>query len=379
MGQTIQIHLLGDSIVKNYGSDSDNFIGGWGDHLQSFFDTDHIRVLDYAMGGRSTRSFLNEGRFTDNGNHDSDSEPKGLGPAFDRINPGDYVFMEFAHNDDQSKSKQTMPDRLVRLGNPDLSGIYPVVTPDESMKIKPVLPESYAELLKEEGFREPEIEDLKQKYTAILEAYGESYYPFECAATYKGYLTYYIDLIRKKGGIPVLVTPVSRLFFKENRIEPIQGHHGGIDKFGPFPYVRAIRQLASEENVLLLDLFAATVELFEMLGEDDAMYLQSIKDGNGQTIGEARYGRPAVWVSDYDRIIRENAFSEFDRAHQNRFGSFLVAGKLAECILNLDNHPLSRYMTPAPQKKIQYPESIRNRIPEIISSFNRINITDSVI
>lgn len=379
MKKTIQIHLLGDSIVKNYGSDSDNFIGGWGDHLQSYFDSDHIRVLDYAMGGRSTRSFLNEGRFTDNGNHDSSREPEGLGPAFDRISPGDYVFMEFAHNDDQSKSKQTMPNRLVRLGEPDPTGIYPVIIPEESMKIKPLLPDSYAGLLAEEGFSESEIDELKKKYTAILQAYGESYYPFECAATYKGYLKYYIDLIREKGAIPVLVTPVSRLFFDKDIIQPVNGHHGGTDAFGPFPYVRAIRQLAAEENVLLLDLFSATVDLFQMLGASDSMYLQSIKDKNGQTIGESRYGRPALWVSEYDRIIREHSFSEFDLAHQNRFGSFLVAGKLAECIMNLEDHPLNRFITPIPQKQIQYPECLKSRIPEIISSFNKVNITGSLI
>lgn len=32
----MQIHVLGDSIVTAYGSDENNFIGGWGDHLNSF-------------------------------------------------------------------------------------------------------------------------------------------------------------------------------------------------------------------------------------------------------------------------------------------------------------------------------------------------------
>lgn len=32
----MQIHVLGDSIVTAYGSDENNFIGGWGDHLDSF-------------------------------------------------------------------------------------------------------------------------------------------------------------------------------------------------------------------------------------------------------------------------------------------------------------------------------------------------------
>ena len=34
---SVRIHVLGDSIVTAYGSDENNFIGGWGDHLNSFF------------------------------------------------------------------------------------------------------------------------------------------------------------------------------------------------------------------------------------------------------------------------------------------------------------------------------------------------------
>ena len=33
---SVQIHVLGDSIVTAYGSDENNLIGGWGDHLNSF-------------------------------------------------------------------------------------------------------------------------------------------------------------------------------------------------------------------------------------------------------------------------------------------------------------------------------------------------------
>ena len=62
----MQIHVLGDSIVTAYGSDENNFIGGWGDHLDSFFKKE-VPVLVYAEGGRSSRSFLNEGRFMNYG------------------------------------------------------------------------------------------------------------------------------------------------------------------------------------------------------------------------------------------------------------------------------------------------------------------------
>ena len=88
----MQIHVLGDSIVTAYGSDENNFIGGWGDHLNSFFKNE-VPVFVYAEGGRSSRSFLNEGRFINYGIFSKDKFPYGMGPAYDRICPGDYVLM----------------------------------------------------------------------------------------------------------------------------------------------------------------------------------------------------------------------------------------------------------------------------------------------
>lgn len=44
---------------------------------------------------------------------------------YNKIQAGDFVFIEFAHNDDASKSAQTMIDRLVPLGVPDQNGVYP--------------------------------------------------------------------------------------------------------------------------------------------------------------------------------------------------------------------------------------------------------------
>ena len=41
----IKVFLLGDSIVTAYGKDSENFIGGWGDHLGSFLDDKFVSVI----------------------------------------------------------------------------------------------------------------------------------------------------------------------------------------------------------------------------------------------------------------------------------------------------------------------------------------------
>ena len=51
------VFVVGDSTVKNHGPGE-----GWGDYLTPSFDGRRIQVLNWAMGGRSSRSFIEEGR-----------------------------------------------------------------------------------------------------------------------------------------------------------------------------------------------------------------------------------------------------------------------------------------------------------------------------
>jgi len=371
------IHLLGDSLVKAYGSDENNFIGGWGDHLQAFFDKSKIEVIDYAMGGRSTRSFINEGRFIDNGNFTTEQEPLGLGPALSKIKKGDYVFIQFGHNDDSTKEKLTLIDRMVPLGNPDEKGIYPVIVPCEEMKTttKEIFSD-YIDIMKAEGFSDAQIELNKKKYKDILPSYGESYYSYFCGATYKGYLKYYLDCVKNAGAIPVIVTSIARVNMKNGKLNPVAGHHGGYDEFGAFPYITAARQIAKEEGVKLFDLFEKSRQLYELLGDEDSIFLQSIKDKAGQTIGEANYDRPAKWVEEYDKYMEEKSYSAIDRTHQNRFGSFLFAGFIAEYILEQkkDFIDLKKFMYTRPQKILKRPKGIEHRMEEIRLLYKIITI-----
>ncbi len=368
----ITIHALGDSIVTAYGKDEENFIGGWGDHLWSFFED--VQVSVYAQGGRSSRSFLNEGRFVDTGIFTMDEFPYGMGPAYNRIKAGDYVLIQFCHNDDSSKDKTTYPNRLTPLGEPDEKGIYPTIVPTEEMKVATdKLPEEYPQLLKEEGMSEEAIAENIRKFEEIIQAYGESYYPYACGATYKGYLKFYIDKVRELGATPILVTAPTRQYFKDGKIQSIPGHHGGSDKYGDFTYIRAVRQLGEEENVTVIDLFEKSKALVEMLGEQDAKSLQSIKDENGATIGEARYDRPRNWIEDYDHCWEENSFADVDNTHQNRFGSYLYAALLADGIHN-QVPELGKYILPYSNKEMSCPKRINSRISEIENFVKRIVI-----
>lgn len=77
------IHVIGDSTVCNY-KDSAYPQKGWGQMLGGFFDGSRVKVNNVAIGGRSSKSFIKDGRL------------KSLEPS---IKKGDFVFVQFGHND----------------------------------------------------------------------------------------------------------------------------------------------------------------------------------------------------------------------------------------------------------------------------------------
>ena len=62
---------------------------GWGEFLQAAFDPAKVKIENHAKNGRSTRTFITEGLWQD---------------IMNRARPGDYVFIQFGHND-ESKEK----------------------------------------------------------------------------------------------------------------------------------------------------------------------------------------------------------------------------------------------------------------------------------
>ncbi len=369
----ITLHVIGDSLVKAYGNDRDNFIGGWGDHLSSFF-SDEVKVNVYAEGGRSSRSFLNEGRFLDTGAFHPDLSSKQPGPVCNYMQKGDYLLIQFAHNDDSSKYFATYIDRMTPLGAPDTDGIYPTVVPAEDMKTSTSeFPAEYPDILFQKGLTEEEVQQNIQKYRDLLPSYGPLYYPFDCGATYKGYLKFYIDTARSMGVQPVLITAPARQCFKDGRIIAEPGHHGGTDAFGDFPYIRAVRQLGEQENVPVIDLFEDSRRLLENLGPEDARYLASIVDYEGHTIGEASLGRPAKWVEEYDEHWEKQDFGRMDGTHQNRLGSYLHAGMLTEQIS--EKIPgLRPYLLASSAKQITAPAGLKHRLDVLKKVSHRLNI-----
>jgi len=79
----ITVHLAGDSTMAEK-LESKRPETGWGEMLQQHFDTAAVRVVNHARNGRSTRTFISEGRWQQ---------------IVDSLHAGDYVFIQFGHND----------------------------------------------------------------------------------------------------------------------------------------------------------------------------------------------------------------------------------------------------------------------------------------
>ena len=163
----MNIYLAGDSIVQNY--TEEEFIAGWGQFLPRFFKPD-VNVFNYAKGGRSSRLFINEGRFEEIDRH---------------IQSGDYLFIEFCHNDDDSKDYKSMFNRQTPLGVPDESGRFPVIA---GVKMpKNYIPPEYIEALNNDD----SITDKQAVLNSVLainQSYPyDTYYPYSKDASMGSY------------------------------------------------------------------------------------------------------------------------------------------------------------------------------------------------
>ncbi|MBN1554296.1 MAG: rhamnogalacturonan acetylesterase [Phycisphaerae bacterium] len=164
------IFMIGDSTMQSYRLTPAQPLRGWGQMLPVYVK-DGVTVENHAMGGRSSKSFRAEGRWK---------------RIMDKLRPGDYVIIQFGHNDEK--------------GDPN-------------------------------------------RHT---EPFG----------TFKENLARYVSEVRSKGGKPILATSiVRRRFDKEGKF---QDSHGD--------YIVAVRKLAKEQNVPLLDLEKQSRKLVRKLG-----------------------------------------------------------------------------------------------------------------
>ena len=78
------VFVIGDSTAKNGKDNGSNGQWGWGHFLWESFDTTCVSIENHALGGRSSRTFITEGLWA---------------KVLAGVQPGDYVLIQFGHND----------------------------------------------------------------------------------------------------------------------------------------------------------------------------------------------------------------------------------------------------------------------------------------
>jgi len=151
------LFIIGDSTVKNGKGKGDGNLWGWGSYLADYFDTTKVAVRNYALGGRSSRTFITEGHWDE---------------VLSQLQPGDYVIMQFGHNDggpldDTARARGTIKG-----------------TGDESKDI-------YNPIMKKQ----------------------------ETVYTYGWYMRKYVNDAKAKGAIAIICSPIPRNDFKNGKVE----------------------------------------------------------------------------------------------------------------------------------------------------------------
>jgi rhamnogalacturonan acetylesterase len=136
---------------------------GWGKPLATHFDAAKISVLNRARGGRSSRTYFTEGLWD---------------KVLAEMQPGDFLLMQFGHNDGGSPTQGRARASLKGVG-------------DETQEV-------------------------------TIEATGLQ----ETVHTYGWYLRKYIADAKAKGVIPIVLSPIPRNIWKEGKVARAANDYG---------------------------------------------------------------------------------------------------------------------------------------------------------
>ena len=157
-----RVFIIGDSTVAN-GNDT---IVGWGKLLPQFMDTSRIIILNKARGGRSSRTFVNEGLWNE---------------VFTQLKKGDFVLIQFGHNDGAKPDAEKFRGSLKGTGEETLE----VTKPDDTK---------------------------------------------ETVHTYGWYIKKYIIDTKSKGAIPIVFSQIPRNEWPDGKVERVSTSFGGWSK-----------------------------------------------------------------------------------------------------------------------------------------------------
>lgn len=207
------IFMIGDSTMANKPLDGDNPERGWGQMLPGFL-SDDIVVDNHAVNGRSSKSFIDEGRWA---------------AVVEKIRPGDYVFIQFGHNDEKPK-----PDRHTDPGSTFDDNLRKFVNETRAKGGKPVLFNSI----------------VRRNFGSAADASKVAAAVNQDDAFYKN-----PDAKRDPSSEPEAVPTDARL----------------IDTHGA--YLESPRNVARELNVPFVDMNRITHDLIEGMGPEDSKSL----------------------------------------------------------------------------------------------------------
>jgi lysophospholipase L1-like esterase len=146
----VTIHLIGDSTMADKPDPGANPERGWGQVLPSFF-TERATVRNHAVNGRSSKSFLREGRW--------DS-------VLVQLRKGDYVFIQFGHND----AKITDSTRYTNPYTGYRRNLVRYVTESRMKGAKPVL---FSPIVRRKYNENGTLEDTHGAYPFIMREVAE--------------------------------------------------------------------------------------------------------------------------------------------------------------------------------------------------------------
>ena len=148
----IKIYLIGDSTMCTYGPERAP-LTGWGMPFANFFDST-VAVDNRARGGRSTRTFINENRWQ---------------PIADSLQEGDYVMIQFGHNDEAKEERYK--DRYTPV--PDYkTNLARFITETRAKKAIPVLITPVSRM---RFNKEGKAEETHQEYSAAVWEVAKQY------------------------------------------------------------------------------------------------------------------------------------------------------------------------------------------------------------
>lgn len=225
------LYLIGDSTVCN----NDKEQWGWGSLLPEFFDSNKISISNQAMAGRSTRTFVKEGRWT---------------KVLSALKKGDYVLMQFGHNE----------------------GSRPDTT--------------------------------KAGYRGVLKGMGEDSLQLtwpdgttETVHSYGWYIRKFISEAKAKGAIPVVLSMIPRNEFREGKVL-----RAGND------YGKWAREAAEAEGVTFIDLNAITADKYDSWGPEKVKtffpgdHTHTNREGarvNAASVADGIKLNPTISLNDY--------------------------------------------------------------------------------